>query len=294
MPIPFEELSLKQLLHHKLAYDCINEAGKKLLPNWDMIAFEKSALADELYSYPLTDEQIRILKNSCACLNTEMPYLKYSDAGTHYGYELFSMPPEYWGSRGAPLYWAYLSREFTLEPLPMDDAKLKEKYLSIAASFGIPRYKDEKVYIERFAAGGMSSGIVCSSFVDEQLQVLRKRNRPFINRHKYTTHEIQYLEGAYERIDYLCKTSGTKKNYRHNPDLDFDTLLFCMESECTLREFEMLSLKWGIFTGTLLKNAQTAKEIGVTFNRIPQIERNSFRKIIKHPEVLIELDDALS
>ncbi|MBQ8802844.1 MAG: hypothetical protein IJZ53_04325 [Tyzzerella sp.] len=35
MPIPFEQLSLQQLLHHKLAYDRINEAGKKLLPNWD-------------------------------------------------------------------------------------------------------------------------------------------------------------------------------------------------------------------------------------------------------------------
>lgn len=293
MPIPFEELSLQQLLHHKLAYDCMNVAGIKMLPDWDMVAFEKSALADELYSYPLTEEQIRILKNSCAHLNTEMPYLKYSDAGIHYGYELFTNPPEYWGSRGAPLYWAYLSREFTLDALPMDDEKLKEKYLAIAESFGIPRYKDELIYIERFAAGGMSSGIVCSSFVDDQLQVLRKRNRPFINRHNYVTHEIQYMEGAYKRIDYLCKTSGTKQEYRHNPDLDFETLLFLMESECTLREFEMVSLKWGIFTGTPLNNAQTAREIGVTSRRIPQVERNSFRKIIKHPRVLIPLNKTL-
>lgn len=286
MPIPFEELSLPQLLHHKLAYDCINEAGRELIPNWDMIAFEKSVLADELYSYPLAKEQIEYLKQSCTKLNAKMPYLKYSDKGTHHGYELFTIPPEYWGSRGAPLYWAYLSREFTLEELPIDDTKLQEKYLYIAASFDIPRYRDTQVYIERFAAGGMSSGIICSRFVDEQLQVLRKRNRPFKNRHKYTTNNIQYLEGAYKRIDYLCEDSYSKQKYRHNPELDFDTLLFIMESECTLREFEIISLKWGLFTGELLNHAETARQIGVTLNRIPQVERSTFRKITRHERLL--------
>lgn len=105
-----------------------------------------------------------------------MPFLKFGEEGTHHAYEMFLSDPCGWGSRGAPLFWAYASRAFTYDALPMDPSPLKEKYLGIAKSFGIPASGDEYVHIDRFASGGLSSGMIGGSFIEESLKTLLRRN----------------------------------------------------------------------------------------------------------------------
>ena len=74
------------------------------------------------------------------------------------------------------MFWAYASRAFTYDALPMDPSPLKEKYLGIAKSFGIPASGDEYVHIDRFASGGLSSGMIGGSFIEESLKTLLRRN----------------------------------------------------------------------------------------------------------------------
>lgn len=73
------------------------------------------------------------------------------------------------------MFWAYAAREFTTDILPLDPRLLVQKYLAVAYELGIPYGVDEYVYIERFAAGGMSSGQVGGAFVEEGLKTLLRR-----------------------------------------------------------------------------------------------------------------------
>ena len=47
MPVSFENLEFRRLLHHKLAYECIDAVGGSLYDDWDVIQFEKSVLGAE-------------------------------------------------------------------------------------------------------------------------------------------------------------------------------------------------------------------------------------------------------
>lgn len=287
MPTPYEKLEFKQLLHHKLAYECIDKKGTELIESWDMVAFEKAIVTENTLPFPISQEQLKMLKQSCSDLNESMPYLEYSEKGQHYGYELFSFEPEKWFSRGGPLYWAYLSRKFTLDKLPIDDNFLQEKYRRIADENGISKYPNRQIYIERFAAGGMSSGIVCSDFVNQQKEVLRKRNRAFGNRNEEQYAGVQYVDKAIERISYLCSCSSMRNWYVCNPEIEFNKLLFVLESLNTNWAFRVVSSLWGIFTGIPLSVAETAKMYEVTNRRIYQIERNVWRNITKNPDWLL-------
>lgn len=96
--------------------------------------------------------------------------MDFTVQGQHYGYELFLLEQPSWGSRGAPFLWAYLSRHFSDIPLPMDEDFLVSEYMKIIKEFKIPFGKDEYVYVERFAAGGMIGG----TFVKDGLEMLCK------------------------------------------------------------------------------------------------------------------------
>ena len=83
----------------------------------------------------------------------KMPFLRFREEGQHYGYELFLSPPKHWGSRGAPLWWAYAARKFTYDKLPMDEQFFYEKYKSIVQEFGMKIYSNHlrSVYKELHA-----------------------------------------------------------------------------------------------------------------------------------------------
>lgn len=179
MPIPFEKLQLKDILYHQAAYDCFNDCGKRLFAEWDIEGLEKAVLGCGDNHFLYMAEKIRQTPDLYGDLNKTMPFLKFREQGQHYGFELFLSDPMFWESRGAPLFWAYAARRFTYDKLPMDAVRLKEKYLSIAAGFNIPTEGDEYVFVERFAAGGMSSGVVGSRFIRESLSVLLQRNTKY-------------------------------------------------------------------------------------------------------------------
>ena len=75
--------------------------------------------------------------------------------------------------------WEYTARQFTYDNLPMSVEEFREKYIAIVNDFDIPFGIDEYVYIEKFAAGGMSSGVVGGKFVEDALELLCKRLRKY-------------------------------------------------------------------------------------------------------------------
>ena len=66
MSIPYEKLTYRDILHHKAAYECFDEIGKKKFENWDIVGFEKAVLGCGVNNcYPATNKLLydRILNN---------------------------------------------------------------------------------------------------------------------------------------------------------------------------------------------------------------------------------------
>lgn len=165
MPIPYERLSYNDILHNQAAYDCFDKAGKELFEDWNIIEFEKAVLGCGDTHSLFMAEKIKKIPDLFGDLNNSMPFLRFREEGQRYGYELFLSPLGFWGSRGAPFWWVYAARQFTYDKLPMDEAYFFDKYKSIAKQFGLNINNNREQRIERFAAGGMSSGIVIEQFI---------------------------------------------------------------------------------------------------------------------------------
>lgn len=178
MPIPYKKLDFTILFHSQAAYERIDSVGKKLHPEWNIIEFEKSLLgAGGNRFFPVGKEDV--LKTELSDLDETMPFLKFREPGQHYAYELFlSVPDTGWGSRGMPFLWAYMARQFTYDKLPLSDEYIVEKVKVTLRSLGISECSEEYVYIERFAAGGMSSGRVNGKlFLDCFLPIILRRSK---------------------------------------------------------------------------------------------------------------------
>ncbi len=176
MPIKYESLDFKTLLHHQGAYEIIDDNGHHLFSDWNIIAFEKEIFGDYDTRYK-NDEQISNLRFGLDRLDNSSPFLRFADKEQHFGYELFLSPPPHWSSRGAPLFWAYAARAFTYDALPMEEAYFSSKYEAICRAFGLCTTGTNEIFVERFAAGGMSSGIVTDRFVQDGLRCLLRRNK---------------------------------------------------------------------------------------------------------------------
>lgn len=174
MPIPFRTVPIIQLLHHDAAYNLIDISGHLRYENWDIVEFEKGLLGCYGSHYYSTHEEEQELLRPLMVLDHIMPFLRFQEAGQHYGYELFLSFPS-WHLRGDPFFWAYAARRFTYDKLPMDAEAFSRKYMSIVAELDLPYGKDEWRQIERFAAGGMSSGAVHGEFVKEAHRLLLLR-----------------------------------------------------------------------------------------------------------------------
>lgn len=168
-------INIKKLVLNQAYYDECNRIAAQMENNWDVKHFvlfclERGDTGDFMDHCSMYTDLIDKMEKSV---------LPYDHLDKKYAWELFLVRPA-WGSRGAPLFWAYAARQFTYDVLPLDEEWLKEKYLSIARSFGIdPDADDEYFYIEQFAAGGMSSGRVGSHFVRNTLNMLLEKNKEF-------------------------------------------------------------------------------------------------------------------
>lgn len=176
MSISYTELEPRVLLHNQLSYDAIVRVGSSYQAGWKIEDVEPSAIFDdfrgELFSEPRASAD---LKRELTVLDRTFPFLRFGEEGRHFAYELFLSPPCGWGSRGAPFFWTYAARQFTFDELPMPKARLERKYRAIVSAFGIPFGVDDYVYVEGFARGGMSSGMVGGLFVKEGLKILKRR-----------------------------------------------------------------------------------------------------------------------
>lgn len=278
MPIPYEKLNYKDILHHQAAYECFDKAGKELFPDWNIVGFEKAVLGDGDSCYLSMAEKIKGDTSLFGDLNTSMPFLRFREKGQHYGYELFLSPPSFWGSRGAPLWWAYAARQFTFDKLPMDESALYEKYKGIAKKFGINMNHNNYYYIERFAAGGMSSGMVGSQFVRQGWMTIRNRNRLYTK--EEVLNENIYLDRAKEQIDWYCKNFG-RSICEVVPSLTAENFMYAVQdSEITSHQKDTVFLLWGVYSGKTLSYAETAAQKAVTENCIRQIECTFLRHLL--------------
>lgn len=179
MPVSYTKVPYNQLLCHQGAYNLIDTFGHARFDIWNIVEFEKTILGCGSTGYICNEEDHDAVIGPLAVLDNVMPFLKFGEPGQHYAYELFLSPPGSWYSRGAPLFWAYAARQFTYDKLPMDENTFTEKYKAIVESLCIPFGKDEYVFVERFAAGGMSSGMVGGLFVEEALSQLLYRLKKY-------------------------------------------------------------------------------------------------------------------
>lgn len=278
MPIPYEELKYKDILHHQLAYECFDRAGKKLFTKWNIIDFERAVLGDGEPCYLKMADQVKAVPNLYGNLNRKMPFLRFREKGLHYGYELFLSPPPSWGSRGAPFWWAYAARKFTFDLLPMDEDYFYQKYKSIAREFDLHINNNNAKYIERFAAGGMSSGIVMEQFVREGWYAVRHRNRLY-----QTDKEVEeyYLDKAIERINQYCGRS-VKTESINREKIDQGLFYFVMEdSKATEHQKQIVTELWGLKSGKPMSVREVADKHHISLERVYQIERYAIRHLIR-------------
>jgi hypothetical protein len=78
---------------------------------------------------------------------------------------LFETSPTQWGLRGDPFLWEEISRTIGELPLPNTESQFTSLLeLTFEHLVGYPLVHQAKVYIKRYAKGGMSSGYICPKF----------------------------------------------------------------------------------------------------------------------------------
>ena len=90
---------------------------------------------------------------------------------------LFTPTPKQWGLRGDPYLWNELEQVSKLLLLPQTVDDLEDLLLVLFKNLtGRNLEKGQDIFVKRFAAGGMSSGVVCSDFwLENGLPSLKKK-----------------------------------------------------------------------------------------------------------------------
>ena len=141
-------------------------------------------------------------------------------------------------------------------------------------------YGNGYVCINRFAAGGMSSGVVGEEFVRQGWYELRRRNRLY--RSDEVASDTLYLDKVKERIAWYCDTRSTFE-YKLNPDFDSNSFLFAFEdNNMNEHQREIVAQLWGLYSGKPKSKKEVAEDMGVTYNRIRQVEICCLRHILRN------------
>ena len=293
LPIPYSKLPIRDLLHHQAAYERLDEVGKELFPEWDIVELEKAVLGcGDTYFIQMAD---KVMKTPALFedLDKDMPFLRFREEGRHYGFELFLSPPQHWFSRGAPLWWAYAARKFTFDKLPMDETYFYDKYKSIAKEFGINIQSNKYEYCERFAAGGMSSGMVGGEFIRKGWYDVRRRNRLY--QVQAPQNSELYLDRFKERITYFLE-HYQYSGYEVKPEMDKTDFLYSFE-DCQITEHQknVATQLWGLYSGKPMTVREVAEQLGVSTRRVYQIERDAVRHLLSNKNrniLIIKKDDS--
>jgi hypothetical protein len=91
--------------------------------------------------------------------------------------EIFEIHPEHWGLRGDPYLWEDLKEFFSNIPLPYSVERFKKSFhIFYKLTSGYEIKAGEKFYIPGYDEGGMSGGMIHSSFwLEEGLPLLISR-----------------------------------------------------------------------------------------------------------------------
>lgn len=280
MPIPYSNLPIRDLLHHQRAYERLDEVGKEIFPEWDIIGLEKAVLGCGDNHFIYMAEQVMKTSDLFCNLDRDMPFLRFREEGQHYGFELFLSPPQHWFSRGAPLWWAYAARQFTYDILPMNETEFYEKYKGIAKEFGLQIQSNRYEYFERFAAGGMSSGMVGEQFIREGWYDVRRRNRLYQKPISQTTD--LFLDKAMERISHYLAHFG-RADFELKSEIDSIDFQYALEdSKMTDHQKSVVTQLWGLYSGKPMTVREMAEQLGVTTRRVYQVERDAIRHLISN------------
>ena len=97
--------------------------------------------------------------------------------GKEFVSSLFCETPESWGLRGDPYFWEELKQRLAGIPLPYEPESLAQDITRIFKEVtGEQLSSKAQPWVEKFAHGGMSSGMVCGSFwLEQAMPLLRGR-----------------------------------------------------------------------------------------------------------------------
>lgn len=274
MSITYTNLPFRELLHHQGAYDRINATGQKLIADWDMVLFERTVFGSEKPFY--TTEQETKLKESLHDLDIQMPFVLYRDPGIHYGYELFLVPQQDLGSQ-CPMFWAYLARAFTYDTLPMDEAYFEEKYKSLCFEFGVNIKYNSGNYVKRFDNNIRGETSLDGQSLRWGWYTVRDRNR-FLQSNPGPIPEL-YLDHALERLKWYVEEAKVDP-LQLNPDIWSDLFMYYLDNgDVTERRKEVVTILWGLHSGIPMKYRDVAAQLGITHERVRQIERQTLQKM---------------
>ena len=86
-------------------------------------------------------------------------------AATRYLSEMFDVRPPHWGLRGDPYLWADMKQDFSSVPFPYEPARLVSDIKRLfREKTGEELTNDACPRVEKYAHGGMSSGMVSGHF----------------------------------------------------------------------------------------------------------------------------------
>lgn len=275
MAISFCDMDFKYLLRNQATYARLNDAGKRLFPDWDMERFEKYLYGLGEYRY-LENVQTSVLKSSVKVLDEAMPYLFYGEEGQHYGYELFMINPNFRKDFN-PLFWAYMARKFTFEKLPMDEEYLIERYIQGCLELGIKFHSYGETVVKSFSAGYHGTDIISGRLVHDVLYTIKRRNKAFLLQN--VPSECKNLNNVYDRIDSYCNRYR-KGQWKINRNTPFESILFIIKSDCTPRQAELVFYLWGVDDGVTKTFKEAAEHFNLTSNRIKSAEDTVVRRII--------------
>lgn len=98
--------------------------------------------------------------------------------------DLFTERPATYGLRGDPYFWKYLEEYFSKVEFPYSETWLTDDvYRLFVQVSGEQLSVDATPYVEEFAHGGMSSGVLCGEFwVKRAIPMLIERYREAVKR----------------------------------------------------------------------------------------------------------------
>lgn len=109
-----------------------------------------------------------------------------------------------------------------------------------------------------------------------------KANAAQLSSNQYILFIGQDKDKVKERIAWYCDTTNTI-DYELNPDFDSDSFLFAFEdTDMNDHQKEIVAQLWGIYTGKPMSKKEVAENMGVTYNRIRQVEICCLRHILRN------------